>query len=464
MSRTSEGRGHPASFRDRDGFLYERDGVLVRQVNRAYAAHYDLLMQSGLYDRLVSEGALIAHRELSQPGLVPDLAYKVLEPDRIGFVSYPYEWCFSQLKDAALATLGTMVDALEHGLTLKDASAYNIQFQSGRPLLIDSLSFMKYEQGQPWIGYRQFCQHFLAPLALMAYTDIRLGQLLRVHLDGIPLDLASRLLPWRTHLNPGLQVHLHLHASAQRRVGSGRPGLGRGRKGVSRLGLRGLIDSLQRTVRSLSWEAGRSDWAGYSEFHNYDEAAMQQKLKAAESFLDEVRPASLWDLGANTGRFSRLASGRGVATIAFDFDPGAVELNYRQTRQTQDPNLLPLLLDLTNPSPSQGWDHQERQSLVERGPAEALFALALVHHLAISNNVPLASLADFLSRLAKSLLIEFVPKADPQVQKLLAGRRDIFDDYSTDGFESAFQVKLVIRKRMPVGDSGRILYWLESRP
>jgi hypothetical protein len=421
-------------------------------------------MQSGLYDRLVNGGALIAHRELSQPGLVPDLAYKVLEPDRIGFISYPYEWCFSQLKDAALATLGTMAEALEYGLTLKDASAYNIQFRSGRPLLIDSLSFMKYEQGEPWIGYRQFCQHFLAPLALMAYTDIRLGQLLRVHLDGIPLDLASRLLPWRTHLNPGLQVHLHLHASAQRRAGSGRASLGRGRKGVSRLGLRGLIDSLQRTVRSLSWEAGRSDWASYSEFHNYDEAAMQQKLKAAESFLDEVRPASLWDLGANTGRFSRLASGRGVATIAFDFDPGAVELNYRQTRQTQDPNLLPLLLDLTNPSPSQGWAHQERQSLVERGPAEALFALALVHHLAISNNVPLASLADFLSRLAKSLLIEFVPKADPQVQKLLAGRRDIFDDYSTDGFESAFQTKLVIRKRMPVGDSGRILYWLESRP
>jgi hypothetical protein len=437
---------------------------LYRQVNRAYAAHFDLLMQSGLYDRLVSEGALIAHRELSQPGPEPDLAYKVLEPDRLEFISYPYEWCFSQLKDAALATLGTMAEALEYGLTLKDASAYNIQFRSGRPLLIDSLSFMKYEQGEPWIGYRQFCQHFLAPLALMAYTDIRLGQLLRVHLDGIPLDLASRLLPWRTHLNPGLQVHLHLHASAQRRVGSGRASLGRGRKGVSRLGLRGLIDSLQRTVRSLSWEAGRSDWAGYSEFHNYDEAAMQQKLKAAESFLDEVRPASLWDLGANTGRFSRLASERGVATIAFDFDPGAVELNYRQTRQTQDPNLLPLLLDLTNPSPSQGWAHQERQSLVERGPAEALFALALVHHVAISNNVPLASLADFISRLAKSLLIEFVPKADPQVQKLLAGRTDIFDDYSTSGFESACQAKFVIRKRMPVGDSGRILYWLESRP
>jgi len=463
MSTTSEARGHPASFRDRDGFLYERDGLLYRQVNRAYAAHYDLLMQSGLYDRLVGEGALIGHRESAQPGLVPELAYKVLEPDRVEFVSYPYEWCFSQLKDAALATLETLSRAIEHGLTLKDASAYNIQFKAGRPVLIDSLSFMKYEEGQPWVGYRQFCQHFLAPLALMAHNDIRLGQLLRVHLDGIPLDLASRLLPWRTHLNPGLQVHLHLHAAAQRKAGNQRASLGRRRRGVSRLGMRGLVDSLRRTVQSLSWEPDRTDWARYAEFHSYSEASMQQKLTTAEKFLDGVQPHSLWDLGANTGQFSRLASGRGIATLAFDFDPGAVELTYRQMRQAHDPNMLPLLLDLTNPSPSQGWAHQERESLVDRGPADGLLALALIHHLAISNNVPLTALAHFLSRVAKSLLIEFVPKADPQVQRLLASRTDIFDEYSSDGFEAAFRATHVTREWTPVGDSGRTLYWLERR-
>jgi ribosomal protein L11 methylase PrmA len=190
---------------------------------------------------------------------------------------------------------------------------------------------------------------------------------------------------------------------------------------------------------------------------------MQQKLKAAESFLDEVRPASLWDLGANTGRFSRLASERGVATIAFDFDPGAVELNYRQTRQTQDPNLLPLLLDLTNPSPSQGWAGKERMSLVERGPAGALFALALVHHLAISSNMPLGMIAEFLKGLSLSLLIEFVPKQDPQVQRLLASRADIFPDYGVDGFETAFNPYFEVRRRDPVGDSGRLLYWMEAR-
>ena len=227
--------------------------------------------------------------------------------------------------------------------------------------------------------------------------------------------------------------------------------------------MRGLVDSLRRTVLSLAWEPDRTDWARYPEFHNYSEASMQQKLAGTEKFLDGVVPRSLWDLGANTGQFSRLASGRGISTLAFDFDPGAVELNYRQVRQAHDPNLLPLLLDLTNPSPGQGWAQLERESLVDRGPADALFALALTHHLAISNNVPLALLADFLLRLAKSLLIEFVPKADPQVQRLLAGRTDIFDDYSSDGFEAAFRTQCVIRERLPVGDSGRTLYWLESR-
>ncbi|HEX9870997.1 MAG TPA: SAM-dependent methyltransferase, partial [Candidatus Tectomicrobia bacterium] len=397
MSATNEARGHPASFRDRDGFLYERDGVLYRQVNRAYAPHYDLLMQSGLYDRLVSEGALIGHRESAQPGLVPELAYKVLEPERVEFVSYPYEWCFSQLKDAALATLETLSSALEHGLTLKDASAYNIQVKSGRPVLIDSLSFVKYEEGQPWIGYRQFCQHFLAPLALMAYRDVRLGQLLRNHIDGIPLDLASRLLPRRTWLSPGVLVHLHLHASAQRRY-AGKPLSGkRARSRMSRQALLGLGESLEAVVRRLHWQPVGTEWANYEQSHGYSEANLTEKRRLVGEFLDRVRPASVWDLGANVGIFSRIASQRGITTIAFDFDPAAVEHNYLRAKGEGDSHQHALVLDLTNPSPALGWAGKERMSLGERGPAGALFALALVHHLAISNNVPLTMIAEFLT-------------------------------------------------------------------
>ena len=188
------------SFRDPSGFVYERDGVLYRRVHRSYAAHYDRLMDSGLYAALVGDGLLVPHEEVGPRGGEQD-PYATLRPERVAFVSYPYEWCFSQLKDAALTTLRIQERALGFDMTLKDASAYNIQFHRGRPVLIDTLSFECYEEGVPWVGYRQLCQHFLAPLALMAHRDVRLGGLLRLHLDGIPLDLASTLLPARTRLD-----------------------------------------------------------------------------------------------------------------------------------------------------------------------------------------------------------------------------------------------------------------------
>jgi hypothetical protein len=206
-----------ASFRDPSGFLFTRDGVLYRQVNQSYAGHYRKIMDTGLYEQLVKAKKLIPHEEVDVQPAAPEIADRVLRPERVGFISYPYEWSFSQLKDAALLTLSIQKIALAREQSLKDASAYNIQFHQGRPVLIDTLSFEPYEEGSPWIAYRQFCQHFLAPLALMAFTDVRLNQLLRVYIDGIPLDLAASLLPVRTRFNPGLLMHLHLHAGAQKK-------------------------------------------------------------------------------------------------------------------------------------------------------------------------------------------------------------------------------------------------------
>ncbi|MEN6436739.1 MAG: SAM-dependent methyltransferase, partial [Anaerolineaceae bacterium] len=194
---------HSASFRDPSGFLFWSDGILYRQVNVSYQTHYDALMQSGLYAQLIKRGHLVRHEEVDQKPAYPEIAYKVIAPEKVSFISYPYEWSFSELRDAALLTLEVCNLALEKGLVLKDASAYNIQFVDGRPVLIDTLSFEKYQEGAPWVAYRQFCQHFLAPLALMAYTDIRLSQLMRVYIDGIPLDLASKLLPGSTQWKLG---------------------------------------------------------------------------------------------------------------------------------------------------------------------------------------------------------------------------------------------------------------------
>jgi ribosomal protein L11 methylase PrmA len=452
-----------ASFRDPSGFLFTRNGILFRQVNQGYRPTLDRLEQSGLYAELVDAGLLIPHTVEPIAPLEAETASLVLRPEPLSFISYPYEWSFSQLQDAALATLDVQVRALDHGLSLKDASAYNIQFRRGRPVLIDTLSFEVYREGEPWVAYRQFCQHFLAPLALMSRRDIRLGQLSRLHLDGVPLDLAARLLPWKAHLNFGLLTHIYLHAASQRRFAGAEVQAARGGRRVSRTGFLGLIDNLRRTVASLTWDPGRTAWAEYGRMHNYSPAAQEAKGRLVESFLEVARPVSVWDLGANTAAFSRLASGRGIPTLAFDVDPSAVEIAYRTVRSEREENLLPLLIDLTNPSPAQGWHHTERMSLLERGPADAVMALALVHHLAIGNNVPLAQVASLLADFGRWLIIEFVPKTDSQVKRMLAAREDIFADYHAQGFEGAFSRVFELRRREAIAESERTLYLFERR-
>jgi ribosomal protein L11 methylase PrmA len=452
-----------ASFRDPSGFLFVRDGTLFRQVNQSYRATFDQLEQSGLYAELVEAGLLISHALADVAPAEPKAAALVLRPDPVAFISYPYEWSFSQLQDAALATLDLQQRALARGLSLKDASAYNIQFHRGRPLLIDTLSFEVYREGDPWVAYRQFCQHFLAPLALMSRRDIRLGQLLRLSIDGVSLDLAVRLLPWKARLNFGLLTHLYLHAAGQRRFAGAEVRTARGTRRVSRTGFLGLIDNLRRTVAGLRWDPGRTDWAEYETMHNYSPAALEAKRRLVAEYLERIRPSSLWDLGANTGAFSRVASGRGIATISFDVDPSAVETNYRGVRASGEANLLPLLIDLTNPSPAQGWHHAERLSLQQRGPADAVMALALVHHLAIGNNVPLPQVASFLADLGRWVIVEFVPKSDSQVKRLLAARDDIFSDYNVEGFERAFSGAFELRRHEPIAESERTLYLWEKR-
>ncbi|MCL6566029.1 MAG: SAM-dependent methyltransferase [Acidobacteriia bacterium] len=447
------------SFRDPSGFLFERSGILYRQINRSYQADYERLIDSGLYHRLVELGWLVPHEEVAVEPAEPELAWKVIRPERVPFVSYPYEWCFGQLRDAALLTLQIHRLALEHGMGLKDASAYNVQFRGGRPVWIDTLSFATYREGEPWVAYRQFCQHFLAPLALMAHREVRLNQLLRVFVDGVPLDLASRLLPWRTRLQPRLAAHVHLHARVQQRFGD-KPKAHAGRQ-MSRHAMLGILSSLERTVAALRWEPGGTVWSDYYQDTNYSPAAFEHKRQLVSEFLQRLRPRLVWDLGANIGVFSRLASERGIYTVAFDMDPAAVEKNYRQAAARGDTQLLPLVADLTNPSGAMGWAERERMSLAERGPADALLALALVHHLAIGNNVPLANIAEYFARLGRALIIEFVPKEDSQVQRLLAAREDIFTHYTRAEFERAFGRWFRIEQAVPIRESQRILYCMQ---
>ncbi len=454
-------RQFPSSFRDPSGFLFTQNKRLYRQINKVYKEDYEYLLKSGLYKTLTQSHLLLEHQEVNIAPADSVIAYKVIEPEPIAFISYPYEWCFSQLKDAALTTLRIQRIATEFGMSLKDASAYNIQFKKGKPILIDTLSFERLKPGKPWIAYRQFCQHFLGPLMLMAYKDHRLGQLLKTFIDGVPLDLTSKMLPFYTIFIPRIAIHIHAHALSQRYFSSKTVKLSH--RKMRHRSYVGLIDNLESALKKTKYRLKKSEWADYYEMTNYTPEAFAHKKKIIEEFLDIINPTEAWDIGANIGIFSRIAGQKGIRTLSFDMDPVAVEKNYQEYVSKKETNILPLLLDLANPSPSIGWENRERMSFIERGPTDTVLALALLHHLVISNNLPFDRVASFLQKLCTSLIIEFIPKSDSQVQRMLSTREDIFGDYTQEKFEEEFGNYFRVEQVVKIKNSDRVLYLMRTK-
>ncbi|HUI90794.1 MAG TPA: hypothetical protein VLX68_00970 [Chitinivibrionales bacterium] len=450
------------SFRDPSGFVFVNKGALYRQINGCYKEHYDYLIQSGLYRHLSENGLLVRHDEVNETFSTAKNAYKVLKPKEIAFISYPYEWCFSQLKAAAITTLEIQRIALEYGMTLKDSSAYNIQFADSKPIFIDTLSFEIYVPGEPWVAYRQFCEQFFCPLALMSFTDLRLNQLARVFINGIPLDLASKLLPKKTYLTFSLLSHIHLHAKSQRYFSN--------RKvyphhfTMSKQSQTALLSHLTSSVRGMKSSGSQfSVWHSYYKDNNYSEKAFEHKKSIFNSFLDRISPKTLFDFGANTGIFSKISSDRGIITYSFDNDAQCIEKLYNECASENKRNILPLVMDLSNPSAGIGWANRERLSLGDRGPVDAISALALIHHLVISNNIPLEKIADFFSSLCAYLIIEFVPKSDSQVQRLLSNRKDVFEDYNEQCFEKSFSIYFNQIDKIHIVESERKMYVFAKR-
>ena len=458
-----------ASFRDPAGFIFMQGKIVYRQVNKAGQEDYDHAVQSGLYKKLWSEGLLVKHSEVGGVSSGRDaLRYKVLKPTPIPFISYPYEWTFAQLRTAALLTLKVQKIALEHGMILKDASAYNVQFIGTTAVFIDTLSFAVYKPGDPWEGYKQFCEHFLAPLALGHYDTPEILKSLRVYLDGIPLAIAASLLPKKARLNRGLLGHIFLHNNSQQRHKSGgaNEAAKSSQRKVSAMAMQGLLASLERSIRKLKPRTSKTEWGEYYSFTNYSGMAFKAKRALVAELLAKVtpKPKMIWDLGANNGEFSVLGTELGAYTVAFDVDTVAVKYNYlnKWPKQTAD-LMLPLVQDLTNPSPALGWGLDERMSLLQRGPADVVLALALIHHLAIGNNVPFANIATFLSQCGRNVIIEFVPKGDSKVDHLLASRQDIFDEYDAEHFEAAMAKHFKLITKKPVKSSKRTVYLYQGK-
>lgn len=452
---------HPASFRDPSGFVFLKQNILYRHINVSYRSHFNQASESGLWKELIDQGFLISHEEIDPAEIPNSQAFKIIKPSRIPFISYPYEWSFSQLKAAALLTLEIQKKALLKGMSLKDASSYNIQFLSHKPILIDTLSFETYIPGSPWIAYRQFCRHFLAPLALMARKDSRLHSLLQVYPDGIPLDMAAGLLPVSDWFG-ALGLHLHLQAKIMRH------NLNRqDKKASSRMSLSALLNligHLQSTVEKLTSKKQFTAWQHYQKNKSYTREANISKEELVTGFLKDCPPGMVWDLGANDGFFSNLAAKYHPLVISFEQDPTAAENHYKNLVAKNEGRVLPLITDLTAPSPAIGWQNKERESLIGRGPASIVLALGLIHHLRITAGIPYFQLAAFFSEIcSRDLLAEFIPKTDPRAKEMLRLRQDIFDDYHSSGFEKAFGSHFDIIKKETVKNSERVLYFLRKK-
>ena len=445
-----------SSFKDPAGYVYYKDGILYRNVSYNYKQNYDCLINSGLYDKLQQKQYLIPTTEAS---LDTQDVYKTLKPEMIEFISYPYEWSFSQYKDAALLTLKIQKQALLHSMSLKDASAYNIQFKNGKPILIDTLSFEILNEKQPWVAYKQFCQHFLAPLALMSYKDVRLSQLMKNNIDGIPLDLASQLLP--KIINPSLFVHIHMNSIFQNKYKKSQKN-GINLQTMSKEKHLALIENLLKIITTLKNPHKSTEWENYYEFTNYDNTSFETKEKIINDLMENFSKVKmLWDIGANNGHFTRIAASgnnRKIFAVAFDIDSQAVEKNYNKQKKDQETNILPLILDLLNPSPGIGWHNKERTEIEKRGKPDVVLALALIHHLCISQNIPFTYLASYLSSLSQNLIIEFVDKEDSQVQKLLSSRKDIYSWYNQEQFEADFSKYFTIAKKVQIPSTLRTVY------
>jgi len=448
-----------ASFRDPSGRVFEENGKILRTVTKYYRPHYDALMSFGLYKELTGAGLLVPHEELES---VPNGCYKLISPRKIEFISYPYEWPFSLLKDAALLTLDIMARALKHGMWLKDASAYNVQLENGKPVFIDTLSFETREKGLPWVAYGQFCRHFLAPLLLMAHTDLRLQALFLGYPDGIPLNLASKLLPKSTRFKPGIALHIHMHANMIEKSAADMKAMERIAKDNAMDTVPGIVDSLKSLVQSIKFPGQVTEWGDYYHNTNYSDAAFRSKHDIVGRFAEAVKPCQALDLGANDGTFSHVAAEHAGCVVSADIDPVAVESNYISLRKATG-NIVPLLLNLTNPTPGMGFANEEWQSFADRLDCDLVLALGLIHHVCISNNVPLELFAEYLAKLGRYVILEFVPKADSNAQRLLATRKDIFPGYTREGFEAEFGKFFEFIGSKAVEQSERTIYLLKRK-
>ena len=448
----------PGSFRDPDGrIVYGEGWRVLRALSVEGATAWQELADSGLLRRLTDQGRLVGTR------IAPDLAALgsgvVLEHDRVPFVSYPFEWTFGMLRDAAVLHLEVLLEALSSGMTTKDGTAYNLQWHGRTPVFIDVCSFAR-STGGPWQGYRQFCETFLNPLLLQAYRGVDFHPWLRGRLEGLPTSQLRRLLSGRDLLRRGVLSHVVLHELLQRGNvdGAQAAGAALAHAGFDLDVARAVVARLLRLVEGLDWRPRPSRWTGYGEERPYSAEDLQQKTGFVARTVRAAAPRLVWDLGCNDGTFARIAASHADYVVAMDIDHPTVERLYRSLRAGARANILPLVADVTDPTPALGWRGRERRTLDDRGRPDVVLCLALVHHLAITANIPLEEIVSWLGSLGGRVVIEFVDRDDPMARRLLANKAIAHPDYSGPKFEALLERRFKVARRLQLASGTRALY------
>ncbi len=461
----------PASFRDPASAVVYLDGRVLRGLTKEGADDFQALAAAPFFERAMAEGRLVRTTEVSLEGLPQSLRgyawVGVLEHQRIPLVTYPYEWTFSMLKDAALVHLDLLVEALDAGLTMKDGYAYNLAFVGARPVFIDVGSFQPVRQGEPWAGYRQFCQTMLYPLLLQAHKDVRFQPWLRGQLGGIAPQELARLFVGRERLRPGVLKHVVLHGAMDRRHSGARAQdtqQALAAAGFSTQLQRAAVVAIRKLVARLEWRRSASQWSHYQTTSSYSDAERQLKAAFVESALAGKDARLVLDLGGNDGTYSRVAARHAELVVCADGDDLVLDGLYRSLREQGEQRVLPVYLDLADPSPGLGWRGQERPAFFDRVRPDAVLALALLHHLAITGNLPLAQLVDWLGGLGARLVVEFVDAADPMADRLLANKPvGMHADYRREHFERLLEARFDVVDRQQLPSGTRTLYHATPR-
>lgn len=466
MGATDTSRADPASFRDPHTTVLHAGRDVLRLLSPQATDDWRRLVDTKFFHRRVAEGAIVATEEVPEPerrGLADPGAWPlVLRHDRIPFLSYSYEWSFSQLQDAAGLHLDLLLDALGERMTMKDGYAYNLQFRGAAPVFIDIGSFEGY-RGGPWPGYRQFCQTFLFPLLLQAHRNVSFRALLRGQVDGIPPAQMRGLISGRDLVRAGVLKHVALHSAVDARTGEG-PGSRATAEELRRSGFSDAValaaaKNIAKLVRKLRWQPRGSHWTTYQQTSTYSDAERAQKQAFVSTTVAQRRSSLVVDLGCNDGTYSLLVQDHADYVVALDSDEQTVDALYRRLREERNTKVLPLVMDLTDPSPAIGWRSAERPSFLDRAKPDVVLALALVHHLAIGSNIPLAQIVSWLHSLGGRLVVEFVGPDDPMSQRLLSNKpAGLFPDYRRDLFEKLLAQWFDVDRRETLQGDTRTLY------